>query len=318
MSAGELRATGRRACSCSSCPRWRSSSKSTARSSARPSACPTTIRGSGEIDGRLFPFGFIHLLAERKSRSSGIRMISTNVLPEYQRLGHRAGADAAGLLPKVLEWGIEEAEFSWVLESNQLSRGSLEKGGAKLTKTYRLYDLDEDPPAGGWRAEDAACLLRRGADRSSPALVGRFVPSAKSRRDLDRFLRVPWRDLRRGPALGAAAAAGGEGVSRPPQASVLRARRRRRSSSPLRGGEPAGRILVSDDRRYNEEHKRQRRLLRHVRVCRRPGDGPRPAGRRRRLAPRPRPHAHHGPDRLLDSTTPAACWSTASTRRRGS
>ena len=33
-------------------------------------------------------------------------------------------------------------EFSWVLESNTLSRGSLEKGGAKLDKTYRMYDYD--------------------------------------------------------------------------------------------------------------------------------------------------------------------------------
>jgi hypothetical protein len=40
----------------------------------------------------------------------------------------------------VLKWGIEEAEFSWVLESNQLSRLTLERGGAQLTKTYRLYD----------------------------------------------------------------------------------------------------------------------------------------------------------------------------------
>jgi hypothetical protein len=28
------------------------------------------------------------------------------------------------------------------MESNTLSRGSLEKGGAKLDKTYRLYDRD--------------------------------------------------------------------------------------------------------------------------------------------------------------------------------
>ena len=47
-----------------------------------------------------------------------------------------------GLVPKAMEWGIGEAEFSWVLESNLLSRGSLEKGGAKRTKTYRLYDWD--------------------------------------------------------------------------------------------------------------------------------------------------------------------------------
>lgn len=44
------------------------------------------------------------------------------------------------LVPKVLEFGIQEAEFSWVLETNTLSRASLEKGGAKLYKTYRMYD----------------------------------------------------------------------------------------------------------------------------------------------------------------------------------
>ncbi len=37
-------------------------------------------------------------------------------------------------------WGIQEVEFSWVLEDNRLSRASLERGGAKLTKTYRIYD----------------------------------------------------------------------------------------------------------------------------------------------------------------------------------
>ena len=49
-------------------------------------------------------------------------------------------------MPKVLDWGIEEAEFSWVLESNRLSYGSLKKGGAKITKTYRIYD---SPPVKG-------------------------------------------------------------------------------------------------------------------------------------------------------------------------
>jgi hypothetical protein len=39
-----------------------------------------------------------------------------------------------------LAWGIQEVEFSWVLESNQYSRGSLERGGAILNKTFRVYD----------------------------------------------------------------------------------------------------------------------------------------------------------------------------------
>jgi len=93
-----------------------------------------------EIDGRLFPFGFLKLLWKRK-KITRIRVISTNVLPEYQRWGiglvlmHR-------LVPEVHKWGIKDAEFSWVLESNKLSRGTLERGGAIRSKTYRIFDLD--------------------------------------------------------------------------------------------------------------------------------------------------------------------------------
>ncbi|GAB6164427.1 hypothetical protein JCM19992_04270 [Thermostilla marina] len=91
-----------------------------------------------QIDGRLFPFGFLRLLW-KKHAIKKIRVISTNVLPEYQLMGLSLVLLDA-LVPKAMEWGIQEAEFSWVLESNSLSRGSLEKGGAKRTKTYRLYD----------------------------------------------------------------------------------------------------------------------------------------------------------------------------------
>ncbi len=93
------------------------------------------------IDGRLFPFGFLRLLW-RKEAIKRVRLISTNVVPEYQRMG--VGLVLLdGLVPKANQWGLQEAEFSWVLESNSLSRRSLEKAGAERTKTYRLYDLDE-------------------------------------------------------------------------------------------------------------------------------------------------------------------------------
>lgn len=93
------------------------------------------------IDGRLFPFGFLRLVL-CKHKIKRVRLLSTNVLPEYQRTG--VGLTLMhGLVPKALEWGLEEAEFSWVLESNLLSRGSLEKGGARRSKTYRIYDWDD-------------------------------------------------------------------------------------------------------------------------------------------------------------------------------
>ncbi len=88
-----------------------------------------------KIDGRLFPFGFFRLFRNRQEIKH-IRIISTNVLPEFQRMG--IGLTLMdGLVPKSLEWGFQEAEFSWVLESNSLSRGALQKGGAKREGTRR-------------------------------------------------------------------------------------------------------------------------------------------------------------------------------------
>ena len=91
-----------------------------------------------QIDGRLFPFGAIRMLSNKRGLKR-LRLISTNVVPEYQRWGVGLVL-LKGLVPKVMDWGIEEVEFSWVLESNNLSRGSLKKGGAKVTKTYRIFD----------------------------------------------------------------------------------------------------------------------------------------------------------------------------------
>lgn len=91
-----------------------------------------------QINGRLLPFGFLKLL-RRRHEIKRARVISANVLPEYQNWG--VGITLArGLLEPILRYGIEEVEFSWVLESNDLSRKTLEKGGAKHYKTYRVYE----------------------------------------------------------------------------------------------------------------------------------------------------------------------------------
>lgn len=93
-----------------------------------------------KINGRLFPLGFIYLLRNREAITK-VRAISTNVVPEYQQWG--IGLALLALLEKrARRWGIEEAEFSWVLEDNNLSRTSLERGGAILQKTYRIYEYE--------------------------------------------------------------------------------------------------------------------------------------------------------------------------------
>ncbi len=93
-----------------------------------------------KINGRLFPFGFLHLLRNKRAIKK-MRVISINVVPEYQRWGLGVVL-LGGLIKPIQEWGMQEVEFSWVLESNTLSRGSLEKGGAKRDKTYRMYDYE--------------------------------------------------------------------------------------------------------------------------------------------------------------------------------
>jgi GNAT superfamily N-acetyltransferase len=93
-----------------------------------------------KIDGKLFPFGFLRIIFGRK-RLETVRMVGTYVVPKYQKWG-------LGLvlmfrvIPDARNWGIKEGEFSWVLESNKLSRGTLERAGAKLQKTYRMYDIE--------------------------------------------------------------------------------------------------------------------------------------------------------------------------------
>lgn len=94
-----------------------------------------------KINGRLFPFGFLRILFGRK-KIKKVRLISTNVVPEYQRWGLGLVL-LTRLVPSIRTHGITDAEFSWVLESNKLSRGTLERGGTILDKTYRIYDYQE-------------------------------------------------------------------------------------------------------------------------------------------------------------------------------
>ena len=94
------------------------------------------------IDGRLFPFGFLRLLWNKKAIKR-LRAISTNVVPEYQAWGIGLVL-MNGLYERFMKWGLREVEFSWVLESNYLSRRTLERGGALVTKKYRIYQ--DDPP----------------------------------------------------------------------------------------------------------------------------------------------------------------------------
>jgi hypothetical protein len=94
-----------------------------------------------KTNGRLFPFGFLRLLWNKRSMKKA-RVLAANVLLEYQLHGI-ALVLLKAMVPENLDWKIEEVEYSWIAESNRHSRGALEKGGAKQYKAYRVYDLDQ-------------------------------------------------------------------------------------------------------------------------------------------------------------------------------
>lgn len=98
-----------------------------------------------QINGRLLPFGFLRLLSRKKDLRR-VRVLSINVVPEFQRWGLGLVLMRA-LVPKGLEMGIQEAEFSWISEANRLPIMGLEKAGVTVAKRYRLYDLALDQPA---------------------------------------------------------------------------------------------------------------------------------------------------------------------------
>ncbi len=93
------------------------------------------------IKGKIFPFGWMKLLMNKRGIKE-IRSISANVLPEYQMMGIPL-VMLEDFVPLASKWGLTKAEFSWVLESNSYSRGSLEKAGTIREKTYRIYDLED-------------------------------------------------------------------------------------------------------------------------------------------------------------------------------
>lgn len=97
-----------------------------------------------ELDGSLFPLGWLHLIRRLKSNSiSTARLPLLGVRKRYQRSA--LGAALAYMVvdaswPPVLSKGIKEAEMSWILEDNKPMRSILDNVGGKLYKRYRVYE----------------------------------------------------------------------------------------------------------------------------------------------------------------------------------
>ncbi len=89
-------------------------------------------------NGELFPFGFLSILWHKR------RIRQARILTLGVRSGYRAsGIDAlliSELFGRCVAMGIFKGEFSWILEDNIAMRRPLENIGARVYKTYRVYD----------------------------------------------------------------------------------------------------------------------------------------------------------------------------------
>lgn len=88
------------------------------------------------MNGRLLPFGFLKLLGMKK-RVSQIRVAVLGIKRKYQGLGLDAPLYVE-TYQKSFELGIQEGEFSWILENNSHIRNILDSWGAKRYKTFRI------------------------------------------------------------------------------------------------------------------------------------------------------------------------------------
>jgi len=91
-----------------------------------------------KLNGRLFPFGIIKFLLNKR-KIDRIRIITMGIMKEY----HRKGIEAVFIKDTILI-GIEKrynkADISWILEDNIPMIQTAEKLDLIRYKTYRIYD----------------------------------------------------------------------------------------------------------------------------------------------------------------------------------
>lgn len=90
--------------------------------------------------GRLLPFGVVALL-NRKRIIDRLRLAILGLRPEYRNKGLETLL-IDELYRSAMVKGYQSCECSWVLEDNRAMNRGIEAGGARLYKTYRIYQKE--------------------------------------------------------------------------------------------------------------------------------------------------------------------------------
>lgn len=97
-----------------------------------------------DLNGRLFPFGWLKLLWRVKvSQPKSVRVALMGVRKNYQRGLTGSGISLAmikAIKDAVLKRGATEVEMGWILEDNKSMRNIIEGIGGVVAKRYRVYE----------------------------------------------------------------------------------------------------------------------------------------------------------------------------------
>lgn len=110
-------------------------------------AMPDISKGVQHARGRLFPFGFLHILREQRKSKLLVTLLGA-VKEGWTGKGITAWLGEE-LLSSAIDRGIKEIDSHLILEQNVQMRGVMEKFGGTLYKRFRIFqkDLDAKPPA---------------------------------------------------------------------------------------------------------------------------------------------------------------------------
>jgi GNAT superfamily N-acetyltransferase len=93
-----------------------------------------------KMNGRLFPFGWWHVLTGRR-QIDRVRVFALGVKREYQHLGvaaalYKRHRETAEYMPQ------KGGQTGWILETNKSMNRAMEGMGGTIAATYRLYELE--------------------------------------------------------------------------------------------------------------------------------------------------------------------------------
>ncbi|HNP48008.1 MAG TPA: hypothetical protein PKK99_01335 [Bacteroidia bacterium] len=100
-------------------------------------AMPDMSKGIQKAKGKLFPFGFIHILSSAK-KTEQLDLLLGAVKEEYQGRG-LTSILGIKLMETAKKYGLTYMDSHLVLESNLKMRAEVERLGAKIYKRYRVF-----------------------------------------------------------------------------------------------------------------------------------------------------------------------------------